>query len=71
MPARVGVLHNGRIVQEGSPDEVFRKPVNKFVARYSGIRNFFKVGFLKEEKKWRAISSNKLSISISENNLSG
>jgi len=68
LASKVGVLHNGRIVQEGSPDLVFRKPVNKFVARYSGIRNFFKVSFAKEEKKWRAISSNKLSMSISENN---
>jgi molybdate/tungstate transport system ATP-binding protein len=68
LASKVGVLHNGRIVQEGRPDVVFRKPVNKFVARYSGIRNFFKVSFLKEEKKWKAVSRNKLSISISENN---
>lgn len=40
---RVGVIHNGRIIQEGSVDEVFRNPSNRFVARYAGIRNFFKV----------------------------
>ncbi len=67
LSSKVGVLHNGRIIQEGSPDSVFRKPVNKFVARYSGIRNFFRVRFLKQENKWRAISESKLSIGISEN----
>jgi len=40
---RVGVIHNGKIIQEGSIDEVFKKPSNRFVARYSGIRNFFRV----------------------------
>ena len=40
---RVGVIHNGRIIQEGSVDEVFKNPSNKFVARYAGIRNFFRV----------------------------
>jgi len=40
---RVGVIHNGSIIQEGSVDEVFKNPSNRFVARYAGIRNFFKV----------------------------
>jgi ABC-type sugar transport system ATPase subunit len=40
---RVGVIHNGTIIQEGSVDEVFKNPSNRFVARYAGIRNFFKV----------------------------
>lgn len=40
---RVGVIHNGRIIQEGSVHEVFNNPSNRFVARYAGIRNFFKV----------------------------
>jgi molybdate/tungstate transport system ATP-binding protein len=67
LASKVGVLHNGRIIQEGSPELVFRKPVNKFVARYSGIRNFFRVRFLKHGNKWRALSESKLSIGISEN----
>lgn len=40
---RVGVIHNGSIIQEGTVDEVFKNPSNRFVARYAGIRNFFKV----------------------------
>jgi ABC-type sugar transport system ATPase subunit len=40
---KVGVIHNGRIIQEGPVGEVFRNPANKFVARYAGIRNFLRV----------------------------
>ena len=45
---RVGVIHNGKIIQEGSVEEVFSNPSNRFVARYAGIRNFFKVNILRE-----------------------
>ena len=65
LAGKVGVIHNGRIIQEGKPEEVFRKPVNKFVARYSGIRNFFKVEFKKENGEWNAVSKNKLVMRLS------
>jgi molybdate/tungstate transport system ATP-binding protein len=64
---KVGVIHNGKIIQEGNTDDVFRKPVNKFVARYSGIRNFFRVDFLKENGEWKAICDDKLIFSLVEN----
>lgn len=67
LAGKVGVIHNGRIIQEGNPGNVFRKPVNRFVARYSGIRNFFRVEFKKEKGVWSALSKNKLSISLSGN----
>jgi molybdate/tungstate transport system ATP-binding protein len=67
LASRVGVIHNGRIIQEGNPDDVFRKPVNKFVARYSGIRNFFRVEFRKENGEWKAICNKKLVFHLSEN----
>ena len=60
LASKVGVIHNGKIIQEGTPDEVFRKPVNRFVARYAGIRNFFRVTFKKENGGWKALSHNKL-----------
>jgi molybdate/tungstate transport system ATP-binding protein len=44
----VGVIHNGSIIQEGSVKDVFENPSNRFVARYAGIRNFFKVEIAKE-----------------------
>lgn len=54
LASRVGVIHNGHIIQEGTPEEVFSKPVNKFVARYAGIRNFFRVKFFPEGSSWKA-----------------
>jgi len=67
LASQVGVIHNGKIIQEGTPDEVFRKPVNRFVARYAGIRNFYRVRFLNENGVWKAVSQNNLVFMISEN----
>jgi molybdate/tungstate transport system ATP-binding protein len=67
LASKVGVIHNGRIIQEGDPDQVFRKPINKFVARYSGIRNFFRVNFTNGDKCWKAVSNNNLIINLSGN----
>lgn len=53
---RVGVIHNGRIIQEGTPMEVFNFPVNRFVARYAGIKNFFRMTFIKSGKTWSGIT---------------
>lgn len=57
---RVGVIHNGKIIQEGSVNEVFNNPANRFVARYAGIRNFYKV---------EISSENNISIGITEHNV--
>lgn len=53
---RVGVIHNGKILQTGTPDKVFSEPVNKFVARFAGIRNFFPVDISGERGRKVAIS---------------
>ncbi|MGM0665960.1 MAG: ABC transporter ATP-binding protein, partial [Bacteroidota bacterium] len=53
---RVGVIHNGKILQTGTPDKVFSEPVNKFVARFAGIRNFFPVDISGEGGRKVAIS---------------
>ena len=68
---RVGVIHNGSVIQAGTPDIVFSRPVNKFVARYAGIRNFFKVKFFSENGNWKAKSENNLVFNISGNNFPG
>ncbi len=38
---KVAVVENGRMIQHGSPEEVFRHPETEFVARFSGIKNIF------------------------------
>ncbi len=64
LASRVGVIHNGKIIQEGTPEEVFKKPVSRFVARYAGVRNFFRVRFANENGEWKAISQNNLVFSL-------
>jgi ABC-type sugar transport system ATPase subunit len=56
LASRVGVMHNGRIIQEGTPLEVFNHPVNRFVARYAGIKNFFRVTFITSYKTCSGIT---------------
>jgi ABC-type Fe3+/spermidine/putrescine transport system ATPase subunit len=57
---RVGVIHNGKIIQEGCVDEVFKNPVNRFVARYAGIRNFFRVDIIREDGSFYGVTDHKV-----------
>jgi ABC-type Fe3+/spermidine/putrescine transport system ATPase subunit len=66
LSSRIGVIHNGRIIQEGPPDIVFSRPVNKFVARYAGIKNFFRVKFFTEEGLSRAKCDGNLVFTVAE-----
>lgn len=59
LASRVGVMHNGRIIQEGTPEEVFTHPANRFVARYAGIKNFFRVVFIKSYNNCSCITDNR------------
>ncbi len=39
---RIGVVMEGKIVQVGPPQEIFRQPVNESLARFVGVRNIFR-----------------------------
>ena len=67
LASKVGVIHNGYIIQEGTPEEVFSRPVNKFVARYAGIRNFFRVRLQNDSGVWRAYCDGNMVFNIVEN----
>ena len=41
---RVVVLQRGRIVQAGSPEEIYERPVNRFVAEFMDFRNIVLAG---------------------------
>ncbi|MHA1268416.1 MAG: tungstate ABC transporter ATP-binding protein WtpC [Candidatus Helarchaeota archaeon] len=38
---RIAVMNNGKIVQIGTPDEIFRHPETEFVAKFVGFDNIF------------------------------
>ena len=37
---RIGVMHNGRLEQVGTPVEIYRRPASRFVASFIGDMNF-------------------------------
>lgn len=55
MSDRILILNHGRIEQFGTPEELYRKPVNRFVASFLGSGNFF-------EGKMRIENGNELFI---------
>lgn len=47
---RIGVLNRGALVQCGTPEEIYRRPVNAFVAKFTGIAGEFRVQILAEHE---------------------
>lgn len=43
---RVAILHSGRLQQIGTPEEVYRTPINEIVARFLGFQNILCGEFL-------------------------
>lgn len=43
MSDRIGIMRDGRIVQVGTPHEIYNRPVNKFVAQFMGEVNTIEV----------------------------
>jgi ABC-type sugar transport system ATPase subunit len=68
LASRVGVIHSGRLIQTGPPEEVFSKPVNRFVARYTGIQNFFRAEFISENGLWMAKTEGGLRLRLEPDN---
>ncbi|HEX2030800.1 MAG TPA: ABC transporter ATP-binding protein [Actinomycetota bacterium] len=38
---RIAVMHDGRILQEGTPQDIYERPASRFVADFIGETNFF------------------------------
>lgn len=58
---KVAVIHQGKLIQSGDPEEVFLKPASEFVAHFTGTRNFFKAEIKQDPCK---AFLNKLEINI-------
>jgi len=41
----IAVMHQGKILQTGTPTEVFSHPKSEFVAHFTGARNFFRANY--------------------------
>jgi ABC-type Fe3+/spermidine/putrescine transport system ATPase subunit len=46
---RIAVYNNGKLLQAGTPEELYENPANRFVADFIGTSNFIPVRFKREE----------------------
>jgi molybdopterin-binding protein len=61
---RIAVIHKGSVIQEGTPEEVFRNPKSEFVAHFVGARNFFKARLTGENDNGMALVENTLPVRL-------
>jgi molybdopterin-binding protein len=48
---KVAVINKGKIIQMGLADEVFHQPGSEFVARFTGIKNYFPARLYREQDR--------------------
>jgi ABC-type Fe3+/spermidine/putrescine transport system ATPase subunit len=59
MASRLAVMNAGRIVQTGTPHELYERPASRFVADFLGIANILDLG----EGRWLALRPEKIALS--------
>jgi molybdopterin-binding protein len=59
---RVAIINGGKILQIGTPHEVFKQPASEFVARFVGVENLFR-GYLTQENG-KGFETGKISIQV-------
>lgn len=61
---KLAIIREGRIVQEGRPNEVLLNPADEFVARFLGYENVFHVKLVKIEKETSEVSVDGVTIRL-------
>ena len=61
---RIGVMNEGQVVQVGSPEDIFRRPASKLVARFVGVRNIFRGEVHLEADGFATLAVDGMSISV-------
>ncbi len=59
---RIAILHDGRIVQDATSEEVFRRPVNLWVAGFLGMNNLIEGKLITKEPLRIEVSGQKLDL---------
>ncbi len=62
---RIGIVGGGKLHQIGSPEEIFRKPSNEFVARFVGARNILR-GELEESDGERCVRTGGICVAVAQ-----
>jgi spermidine/putrescine transport system ATP-binding protein len=63
MSDRIAVMHDGRVVQEGEPREIYEHPATRFVAEFIGLTNFFE-GEVVEQQDDRVLVRTKDALAV-------
>ncbi|MFQ5800484.1 MAG: ABC transporter ATP-binding protein [Candidatus Hydrothermarchaeales archaeon] len=63
---KIGILKKGRIIQCGSPEEIFYRPKNREVAEFTGMANIFEGKVRGSSKEGSLISIDGLEIKVDE-----
>ena len=61
---RIAVFREGRIVQTGTAEDIFRKPANNFVAQFVGTRNIFTGYITRNENGEKILKTGNLNIQV-------
>lgn len=60
----IAVMNHGRIVQTGTPEEVFAHPKSEFVAHFIGIKNFFRTAVVRDGSGTTALAGENVRINL-------
>jgi spermidine/putrescine transport system ATP-binding protein len=63
MSDRIAVMHEGHIVQEGEPREIYEHPATRFVAEFIGLTNFLE-GEVVEQRDDRVLVKTKDALAV-------
>jgi len=66
---QIAVMHEGRILQTGTAEEVFTQPRSAFVAHFTGARNFYPAEFCRGSNE--ALILGKIQFRVQDDNLDG
>ena len=61
---RIVVMNRGRIMQIGSPTEIYRHPANEFVAGFIGQVNLVRGQLTRQDQQWTFVGERDLSLPI-------
>jgi putrescine transport system ATP-binding protein len=64
LSSRIGVMNQGKIVQVGTPRDIYEFPSTRFVAEFIGSVNMFEGRLLEDEPDYVRIASNELESTI-------
>ncbi len=64
LASRIGVMHQGRIVQVGTPTEIYEFPTSRFVADFIGSVNMFEGRIVDEDNDYVRIGSDEAGCTI-------